>query len=284
MDDRKLQVLLATLRTGSFSRAALELNCTQSAVTQMMNALENEFGCKVLARNHSGVKLTAAGEELFPLMVEAEASLSRLMEQARKVADGRAIPIRIGSFSSISNTWLPQVLQIYQKEHSDITFDIRIGTDAITGWLIGGEIDLALGDADRCRAFRWYPLMDDYYYAVVPKTFIKEEKQSITQAEFAEYPFIMAPMNVLEKHLVVLPKRQIKVNCDDDSTLISMVVQELGVTAMPKLSLRNIPENIRILKLIPPTKRVLGIALPNSPSKTAVDFSNFLRQRYLYRT
>ncbi|MCI1991108.1 MAG: LysR family transcriptional regulator [Oscillospiraceae bacterium] len=284
MDDRKLRVLLTTLHLGSFSRAAQELNCTQSAVTQMMNALENEFGCKVLVRNHSGVKLTAAGKELFPFMVEAEASLSRLMDQARNVAEGKAIPIRIGTFSSISNTWLPHVLQAYQKKHPDITFDIRVGTDAITDWLIRGEIDLALGDADRCRVFRWHPLMDDPYYAVMPQTFAKENQQAITQEEFAAYPFIMAPMNALKKHLAVLPKRQIEVNCDDDSTLISMVVQGLGVTAMPKLSLKNIPKNVKVLKLIPPTKRVLGIALPNSPSKTAVDFSNFLHQCYPYKT
>ena len=64
MDDRKLQVLLATIRTGSFSKAAQELNCTQSAVTQMMNSLEDEINCKVLKRTHSGAKLTLAGEKL----------------------------------------------------------------------------------------------------------------------------------------------------------------------------------------------------------------------------
>ena len=41
MDNRKLHTLITTLRAGSFNKAAQELNCTQSAVTQMMNALEN---------------------------------------------------------------------------------------------------------------------------------------------------------------------------------------------------------------------------------------------------
>ena len=67
MDDYKIHVLLAAIRTGSFRKAALELNCTQSAVTQAMNSLENELGCKVLLRNHNVIRLTSAGEELLPL-------------------------------------------------------------------------------------------------------------------------------------------------------------------------------------------------------------------------
>lgn len=283
MDDRKLEVLLTTLRTGSFSKAAQELNCTQSAVTQMMNSIENELCCKILERNHNGIKLTSAGEMLYPLIVEAEASLRRLMEQAMQIADGRALPIRIGSFSSISNTWLPRILQDYHEEHSDTTFDIRIGTDDIARWLLNGEIDLALGDADRCRAFRWYPLMDDFYYAVLPKLFVDDNKQSITQTELAEFPFIMAPMNALERHLSAIPQKQINVNCDDDSTLLSMVRQGLGVTAMPKLSLQKNVNDVRILELIPSTKRVLGVALPNSPSKAAVKFVTFLRKCFHYQ-
>ena len=185
MDDRKLHALLTTLRAGSLSKAARELNCTQSAVTQMMNALENELGCKILSRSHKGVTLTSAGETLFPLLSEAEASLNRLMNQARKIAEDGNILIRIGSFSSISNSWLPKVLHSYQEDHPNVTFEIKIGTNMLPRWLLEDSIDLALGDEERCRAFRWYPLMDDPYYAVLPASFLTEEKHVITQEEFA---------------------------------------------------------------------------------------------------
>lgn len=282
MDDRKLEILLTTLRTGSFSKAAQELNCTQSSVTQMMNSLENELNCKILERNHNGIKLTQAGEIMYPLIVEADAGLRRLMEEAKQIAAGHVLPIRIGSFSSISNTWLPRILQEYHEAHSNISFDIRIGTDVISKWLLNGEIDIALGDAERCSAFRWYPLMDDFYYAVLPRSFVDDNKKLIMQKELAEFPFIMAPMNVLDMHLTEVPQKQINVNCDDDSTLLSMVTQGLGVTAMPKLSLQKNIQDVRILELIPETKRVLGVALPNSPSKAAVQFVAFLRKYFNY--
>lgn len=282
MDQRKLRTLLTTLRTGSFSKAALELGFTQSAVTQMMNALENELGCKILARSHSGVRLTPAGEALYPLIVEAEAALARLSNQAKALAQEGQATIRIGSFASISHTWLPKVLRDYQKAHPGTTFDIRIGTDKLPRWLLEDQIDLALGDAHRCQSFQWYPLMDDPYYAVLPEGLITDGRTSITQEAFAQYTLIMAPMNALDAHLTVLSDRRINVSSDDDSTILSIVAQGLGVTAMPLLSLRNTLEDLQTMKLEPVPKRVLGVALPKSPTPSAVSFAAFLRKQFAY--
>lgn len=283
MDSRKLQALLTTLRTGSFSKAALELNCSQSAVTQMMNSLEAELGCKVLSRTHNGIGLTPAGEALLPLVVEAEACLTHLLEQARAVAEGSAVPIRLGSFSSVSNIWLPAAIKDYQKEHPSVTFNIRIGTDTIPDWLHSGEIDIALADAQRCKRFRWYPLMDDPYCAVLPRAMIEESKQVISQEELSQYPFIMSSLDTIGTRLTPPPTTRMTVSCDDSITLLSMVAQGLGVTAMSRLSLQDLPSAVRVLELRPPIKRVMGVALPNSPRKAAKDFCDFLRKRFPYQ-
>ena len=282
MDDYKIRALLAAIRTGSFRRAALELNCTQSAVTQAMNSLENELGCKVLLRNHNGIRLTPEGEELLPLLMEADTTLTRLSERARQVADSASAPLRIGAFSSISSTWLPRVLQEYHALYPEVTFDIQVGTNTLADWMLKGAVDLALGDAARCRAFRWFPLMDDPYFAVLPET-LAPQRDGITQDELAAFPFVMAPMNALDSYLSVCPANQLRVNCDDDSTLLSMVAQGIGVTAMPQLCLQKLPENVRVLTLTPPMKRVLCVALPNLPSREANRFARFLCQKFSYQ-
>lgn len=276
MDNRKIEVLLTTIRTGSFSKAANELNCTQSAVTQTINALENELNCKLLVRNHSGISLSEIGEILLPTIIEVDRSLRNLQVQADILSKGKTLPIRIGSFSSISNTWLPKLLQEYQKEHSEITFDIKIGTDILSSWLLSGEIDVALGDVERLRAFRWYPLMDDPYYAVLPQKLALQYPKAITGEELFSLPFIMAPMNALDRYFSLLPQKEIRVKCDDDSTLLSMVEQGLGATAMPKLSLYNLTQKVSVIELLPPVSRKLGIALPNNSSKAITDFAEFL--------
>ena len=278
MDGNKITALLTTIRTGSFNKAAEELNCTQPAVTQMMNSLEAELGCKVLQRNHSGIRLTPAGEELLAYFTAADTAMQELSRKADQISKGLSVPLRIGSFSSVSNTWLPTALKNYHAIHPEVTFDLRVGTGTLADWLLYGRIDIALGDAERCRGFRWYPLIDDPYYAVLPAKLAPADRRQITQSELAGFPFLMAPLNALGSHLSVSPIDMLQVNCDDDSTLLSMVAQGLGVTVMPRLSLQKLPRDVQVMELIPAAKRVLGIALPNSPSRAALEFSSFLRK------
>lgn len=62
--------------------------------------------------------------------------------------------------------------------------------------------------------------------------------------EVSGHARVKAPMNALNRYLSIQPKNQLRVNCDDDSTLLSMVAQRLGVTAMPELCLQNPSENV----------------------------------------
>ena len=66
MSVNKYQMFLKTVECGSFSKAAEEMNFTQSAVSHAVQALENELGVTLLSRNRGGVVLTADGRLLLP--------------------------------------------------------------------------------------------------------------------------------------------------------------------------------------------------------------------------
>ena len=66
MSVSKYQMFLKTVECGSFSRAAEELNFTQSGVSHAVQALEDELGITLLSRNRGGVVLTADGRTLLP--------------------------------------------------------------------------------------------------------------------------------------------------------------------------------------------------------------------------
>ena len=284
MDDRKLHVMLTTLRLGSLGKAALELNCSQPAVTQAINSMEGELGCKLFTRNHTGVQLTPAGETLLPLIVDADASHRRLLEQAKAISQGGVIPIRLAAFASFLHSWLPNAIKDYQKDHPEVTFDIRVASEKIHDWLQLGEVDVALADAPMCKGFRWHPLMDDQYVVVLHQSMISDNVESIPQRELSHYPFITAPMEEANVQLNPRPTRCLSVNSEDNSALLSMVAQGLGVTVLPRLCLQSLPPSVRTLELSPPIKRVLGIALSNAPNKSVRDFAAFLRKRFPYDT
>ena len=66
MSVSKYQMFLKTVECGSFSRAAEELNFTQSGVSHAVQALEDELGITLLSRNRGGVVLTADGRAVLP--------------------------------------------------------------------------------------------------------------------------------------------------------------------------------------------------------------------------
>ena len=66
MDLRKLEALVVAGELGSFTKAAQQLGYSQSGLTHMMNALEQEIGFPLLLRDHRGVRLTAQGQQIYP--------------------------------------------------------------------------------------------------------------------------------------------------------------------------------------------------------------------------
>ncbi len=61
----QIKTFLELAETGSFNRAAEILNVTQSTVSARIKALEHAVGHSLLIRNHSGCRLTAAGQQFL---------------------------------------------------------------------------------------------------------------------------------------------------------------------------------------------------------------------------
>lgn len=283
MDDRKIETLLTTIRKGSFSKAAEELSCTQSAVTQAMNSIEAELGFKVLERNHNGIRLTQKGEEILPFIIEVDSALRNLSGEAAGIAAGKTRPIRIGAFSSIANTWLPEIIKNYQSIVHDSDFEISIGTTDMIKWMLEGEIDMALGEESVIKAFRWFPLYVDSYFAVVPDFMADPDKSSITQEELLEHNLLLGTTLTIGEKLKTPAKKQTLIRNDDDYVLVNMVSQGLGVTIIPELSLKSlsqIPDNVVILDIEPSLTRTLGMGVVNNPSRAVLDFATYLRENF----
>lgn len=61
MNISKYQIFMAVVETGSLTRAAQSLGCTQSAVSHSIDSLEQELGFTLIKRGRAGVRLTGRG-------------------------------------------------------------------------------------------------------------------------------------------------------------------------------------------------------------------------------
>ncbi|WP_312998762.1 LysR family transcriptional regulator [Pseudomonas sp.] len=124
-----LLAFVTVARSGSFTRAAVQLGVTQSAVSQVVSALEARLKIRLLTRTTRSVSLTAAGERLLHNVGhrfdEIEAELDALTE----LRDKPAGTVRITCGDNIIKTTLLPKLTPLLLQYPDIKleFDINYG-------------------------------------------------------------------------------------------------------------------------------------------------------------
>ena len=258
MDDKKLRAFLTVVRTGSLNKAADEIGYTQPGLTQMMNSLEKETGCKLLQRSNKGIILTPEGNLLLPYLQQANDSLTRLEEEILRVRKGRQKPLRIGTYASISRTWLPRLLQGFREQHPDVPIEITVGGRELAQRLQENALDIAFVDEQLAAGFDWIPIQDAPLVAVVPLTY--PEECPVRLETLLSGTFITAPEQYVET--IITPNagaRRFKIDAADDASIISMIETGLGVSVLCTLSLQGYAHRVRTLPLQPPMHCRFGL-------------------------
>ncbi len=92
----KLQQLVTVARTGSFSKAALELNISQPALSRSIAAIEARYGFQIFNRTGHGVQLTAAGAQVIEQAQPLLQSLRVFDNNLRLIGSGEAGTLTLG--------------------------------------------------------------------------------------------------------------------------------------------------------------------------------------------
>ena len=79
---------------------------------------------------------------------------------------------------------------------------------------------------------------------------------------------------------------QVKIQSPENSSVLSMVRNGLGIAFLPSLSLKNKPQGVKALKTIPQITRTIGFAYKDSLKSTVIGrkFIEFLEEKFLIRT
>lgn len=114
---KALPVFEAVARLNSFSRAAAELNVSQSAVSHQIHQLEDYLGEALFQRQGRHLSLSAEGRQYLEAVSSALFQLERASEQIQGRVDTR---LRMAVFSSIAVRWLIPRLPTLQRQHSQL--------------------------------------------------------------------------------------------------------------------------------------------------------------------
>ncbi|TPW28952.1 LysR family transcriptional regulator [Pararhizobium mangrovi] len=136
-----LQAFECAARHGSFTRAAEELNLTQSAVSRQIRALEEQFGVLLFERVRRRVVLSAAGRALMPPILDLLERVDDVMHRALVSADSKTV-LRLAALPTFCNRWLMPRLSGFAERHPDILLDVVSRSQPFD--LIAEEVDLAI--------------------------------------------------------------------------------------------------------------------------------------------
>ena len=142
LDPDLLRAFVAVADHRSFTRAAVLLNRTQSAVSMQIKRLEDRLGAELFNRTKANVDLSAAGEGLLgyarQILALNEEAVGRLAE--RKVEG----VVRLGVMDDYGTCVVPQLLASFLAGYPRIHVEMETGLTASMPARLGEAYDLVI--------------------------------------------------------------------------------------------------------------------------------------------
>lgn len=272
MNLQQIEVFIEIAEAGSFTAAGNKLGYTQSRVTQMMKALEEEFGFKLFIKDHFGSTLTEAGRNLLPMIRQISKDMDHVYEQVSEVNGLRVGTLCVGAYLSCATNWLHEVLSIFHEKYPQIEINlIETGWVEITEGLKERTIDVGFISNPFTDELQFIPIYEDPLVAILPDDHPLTKYDAIPLHEFENYDFILSSLYYDNDITRVFNANDIKPNVrittSNDYNQIQMVRKGLGIGMLPQLILDCYEDTTIVTRpLDPPQSRVLGIVLPSLDS------------------
>lgn len=181
-----IQVFECVARLASFTKAAAELNMTQSAISYQIAKLERHVGGAVFLRRARGVELTTRGAALAPVIRRSLADIATAFRQTRDEANR---VLTISTMQTIAGNWLAPRIGGFQMRHPQ--FAVRIDVTSALINFAEDEADVAL----RCGHGEWpglvaHKLFDQDFVAVASPAYLERSGTPQTAAELLRHRLI----------------------------------------------------------------------------------------------
>lgn len=267
MDINTYKIFATVAETNNISYTAELLGYTQSGVSHSMKRLEKELGLQLFIRDRYGVHLTPIGRD-FLQKVRALMSENEKLEQFIYNIKGLEVgSLNIGTLSSISVNWLPDIINNFNIEHPNITINLKEGgISDLYNWVSESKVDFAFSSLDikdNNRNLEFLPISSDKYVAILPNEYNTENMNNFPISKFNGENFIIPDLSYDNSIFEILKKENSKpifrFSSQNDYSIISMVENGLGLSILPELAIKREKDKLKYLPLEPSYNRKLGI-------------------------
>jgi DNA-binding transcriptional LysR family regulator len=139
----QLRIFIAVAERQHVTRAAGELNLTQSATSAAIAALEARYGVKLFDRIGRGIVLTQTGRDF---LIEARGVVARAKAAEQVLNDLAGLKrgfLALAASQTVANYWLPSRIQTFKQTQPGIDLHVTIAnTEQVAQAVHQGSVDL----------------------------------------------------------------------------------------------------------------------------------------------
>jgi LysR family transcriptional regulator, nitrogen assimilation regulatory protein len=252
MDLKQLAYFVRVAELGSFTRAAIELDVAQPALSRQVRLLEVELRQNLLVRNGRGAVPTEAGK----LLLDHGRGILHQVERAREDLDrlrgGLAGRVAVGLPSSIARVLTVPLTRAFREQLPQARLSISEGlSSALQEGLVSGRLDIALlYNAQPSRELDLAPLLEEDLVLVrarPPGLHEDPPPGPIPLAEVARLPLVIPTRpNAIRMHVEAAmadigERPNVVLEIDGVSAILDLVLDGAGCAILSRNAVLNSP-------------------------------------------
>ena len=249
-----LLIIAAINRTGTVTKAAEDLNLTQSALSHAIKRLENTMGVQFWQKSGRTLQLTQAGERLLAFAQRILPQFEHMEQEIKAWASGEQGKLRIGMECYPCFQWLLKIVAPYLKAFPNVDVDVlkefQFGGMAA---LFNYDIDiLVTPDPIFKEGVEYLPVFEYEQVLVTSKCSELNQLAHITAHDLKQqtlftYPVENSRLDIFTQLLIpqnasVLRHKKVETT----EIILQMVEANRGVTVLPRWLIEEQADNFAL--------------------------------------
>jgi len=252
MDLKQLEYFVRVAELGSFTRAAIELDVAQPALSRQVRLLEVELRQNLLVRNGRGAVPTEAGKLLLDHGRGILHQVERAREDLGRLRGGLAGRVAVGLPNSVARVFTVPLTRAFRETLPEARLSISEGlSSSLQEGLASGRLDIVvLYNAQPSRELDLTPLLEEDLLLVQARPPGLQEDPPpgpITLEEVAKLPLVIPTRpNAIRMHVEaemadIGYRPNVVLEIDGVSAILDLVLDGAGCAILSRNALLNSP-------------------------------------------
>ncbi|WP_413376602.1 LysR family transcriptional regulator [Alkalihalobacillus sp. 1P02AB] len=193
MDIKQVRCFLEVCSQLSFSRASQKLHLSQSALSKIIQSMEDELGIKLFDRSTRHLYITDEGKAIIPYAKRLLLKMEDFMKVASEQHQATTGHVKFGLPPVIGSSFFPSVIAQFRKAYPGIELEIvEEGSRIVEQKLLDGQLDVgvAILPLDK-EKFEVQPIIERKLKLVLPKHHRFALQKAVKLKDLKDEEFLM---------------------------------------------------------------------------------------------